>query len=160
MKRVTKNNKGFSLVEMIVVVLIMAIIAVALAPQVMKWVENSRIASDLETRTDIEKMCQYALADEYIFEHVRDGGYTITITKDSTGTHVSCDDAASTSDPAFWDKFFAVGGYANQQDFEDNIELKSSPVTSNQIVLKVYVYEDGHTFSTLEGCASSEIHVS
>ncbi|MCI5848904.1 MAG: type II secretion system GspH family protein, partial [Lachnoclostridium sp.] len=38
MKRTKKNNKGFSLVELIVVVLIMAIIAVALAPQVMKWV--------------------------------------------------------------------------------------------------------------------------
>ena len=42
------NNKGFSLVELIVVVLIMAIIAVALAPQVMKWVENSRKSNDIE----------------------------------------------------------------------------------------------------------------
>ena len=31
-----RNNKGFSLVELIVVILIMAVIAVALAPQVMK----------------------------------------------------------------------------------------------------------------------------
>lgn len=43
-----KDNKGFSLVELIVVVLIMAIIAVALAPQVTKWVENSRKASDAQ----------------------------------------------------------------------------------------------------------------
>jgi len=106
MKSLTKNNRGFSLVELIVVVLIIAIIAVALAPQVIRWVENSRIASDLETRNDIEKMCQLALTNEYVFEHVKDGGYTITITKDSTGTHVSCDDASTTSDPAFWDQFF------------------------------------------------------
>lgn len=161
MKNCKKNNKGFSLVEIIVVVLIMAIIAVALAPQVMKWVENSRIASDMETRTDIEKMCQLALADEYIFEHVKDGGYTITITKDSTGeTNVSCDVASATSNPAFWDKFFAIGGYADQQDFEDNIELKSSPASADQVVLTVYVYEDGRTYSTLEGCASADLHVS
>ncbi len=41
-----KNNKGFSLVELIVVILIMAVLAVAVAPQVMKWVNNARIASD------------------------------------------------------------------------------------------------------------------
>ena len=56
MKKTKKmNNKGFSLVELIVVVLIMAIIAVALAPQVMKWVNNSRVSSDVamyETRSE------------------------------------------------------------------------------------------------------------
>ena len=36
------GNKGFSLVELIVVVLIIAIIAVALAPQVIKWVDRAR----------------------------------------------------------------------------------------------------------------------
>ncbi|MCR5205308.1 MAG: prepilin-type N-terminal cleavage/methylation domain-containing protein [Lachnospiraceae bacterium] len=160
MKSITKNNKGFSLVELIVVVLIIAIIAVALAPQVIRWVENSRIASDLETRNDIEKMCQLALTNEYVFEHVKDGGYTITITKDLTGTHVSCDNASATSDPAFWDQFFAIGGYDDLQDFKDSIEIKSTPVSADEIVLTVYVYEDGHTFSTLEGCVSSDLHVS
>jgi type IV pilus assembly protein PilA len=42
MKKFRKNNKGFSLVELIVVVLIIAIIAVALAPQVIKWVQQAR----------------------------------------------------------------------------------------------------------------------
>jgi type IV pilus assembly protein PilA len=42
MKNLKKNNKGFSLVELIVVVLIIAIIAVALAPQVIKWVQQAR----------------------------------------------------------------------------------------------------------------------
>jgi prepilin-type N-terminal cleavage/methylation domain-containing protein len=41
-----RNNKGFSLVELIVVVLIIAIIAVALAPQVMKWVGTARTSTD------------------------------------------------------------------------------------------------------------------
>ncbi len=36
------KNKGFSLVELIVVVLIIAVIAVALAPQVIKWVDAAR----------------------------------------------------------------------------------------------------------------------
>jgi type IV pilus assembly protein PilA len=58
------NNKGFSLVELIVVVLIMAIIAVALAPQVMKWVENSRLSTDRDTYEQFISNLQIALTDK------------------------------------------------------------------------------------------------
>ena len=61
MKKLTKkNNKGFSLVELIVVVLIMAIIAVALAPQVTKWVQNSRISSDAQNFDSVVSAIQIA----------------------------------------------------------------------------------------------------
>lgn len=64
MKKLTKkNNKGFSLVELIVVVLIMAIIAVALAPQVTKWVEKSRIAKDAQNYDTIVSALQIAHAE-------------------------------------------------------------------------------------------------
>ena len=58
-----KNNKGFSLVELIVVVLIMGIIAVALAPQVMKWVGSSKITTDKNNADAIKSSVQTALAD-------------------------------------------------------------------------------------------------
>lgn len=64
MKKLTKkNNKGFSLVELIVVVLIMAIIAVALAPQVTKWVEKSRHATDAQNYDTIISALQIANAE-------------------------------------------------------------------------------------------------
>ena len=63
MKNLKKNNKGFSLVELIVVVLIMAIIAVALAPQIMKWVKNSRITADQNACGNIKTAVQAGIAD-------------------------------------------------------------------------------------------------
>lgn len=58
-----KNNKGFSLVELIVVVLILGILAVALAPQVMKWVDTARKNSDKNQAKTYQSTIQGALAD-------------------------------------------------------------------------------------------------
>ena len=81
-----KNNKGFSLVELIVVVLIMGIIAVALAPQVMKWVGTARTNSDKNTEKDIKSAVNIAVAD-----YQSQGGTISTsgISFDVTSTGVS-----------------------------------------------------------------------
>lgn len=46
MKKV--NDKGFSLVELIIVVAIMAILITVLVPQYIKYVERSRNATDMQ----------------------------------------------------------------------------------------------------------------
>jgi prepilin-type N-terminal cleavage/methylation domain-containing protein len=66
------NNKGFSLVELIVVVLIMAIIAVALAPQVMRWVENSRKSNDIEAYGSLVNAIQVAGTDEAVLKQIKE----------------------------------------------------------------------------------------
>ena len=58
-----RNNKGFSLVELIVVILIMAVIAVALAPQVMKWVGRSKESTDKNNIGQIESAVNAGVAD-------------------------------------------------------------------------------------------------
>lgn len=83
MKR--KNNKGFSLVELIVVVLIMGIIAVALAPQVMKWVGKSKESTDTSNAAAIKSSVQAALADFQINESIPTSGQAeFTINGDLT----------------------------------------------------------------------------
>lgn len=60
------NNKGFSLVELIVVMAIMAILAVTLAPRLTHYVEKSRKAADREVINSIYTAVQYGLVDEDI----------------------------------------------------------------------------------------------
>lgn len=63
MEKARKNDKGFSLVELIVVVLIIAIIAVALAPQVVKYVKTSRDNVELNNEATIKSAVQAAVAE-------------------------------------------------------------------------------------------------
>ena len=53
MKKEKMNNKGFSLVELIIVIAIMAVLVVVLAPQYLKYVERSRNSTDLQNATEI-----------------------------------------------------------------------------------------------------------
>ncbi len=80
------NNKGFSLVELIVVVLIMAIIAVALAPQVMKWVENSRLSTDCETYDGLIANIQVALTDKSAYAEQKPSTADAVFDISNTGT--------------------------------------------------------------------------
>ncbi len=47
------KNKGFSLVELIVVMAIMAILVGAIAPQVIKYVENARESRDTQVASNL-----------------------------------------------------------------------------------------------------------
>ena len=67
-----KNNKGFSLVELIVVVAIMAVLVGVLAPAYLKYVENSREKKDLNNIEEVRHAVEIALADEDVFAQVKD----------------------------------------------------------------------------------------
>lgn len=62
------NNKGFSLVELIVVIAIMAILVGALAPQLLKYIEKSRKSSDIQAAGAIFTAVQTAVADPMVEE--------------------------------------------------------------------------------------------
>ena len=74
MRREKMNNKGFSLVELIIVIAIMAILSAALAPQLMKYIEKSRTSTDSSSCTSIESCVNAALAEENIYKEVAAAG--------------------------------------------------------------------------------------
>lgn len=59
-----KNNKGFSLVELIVVIAIMAVLVGVLAPQLMKYVEKSREATDIQNCDSIASSLKAYYSDK------------------------------------------------------------------------------------------------
>lgn len=74
------NNKGFSLVELIIVIAIMAILIVVLAPQYLKYVERSRNSTDLQNATTIKTAVETYAADPQATKAFKSGeDFTITI---------------------------------------------------------------------------------
>lgn len=66
MKEEKHKNQGFTLVELVVVVAILAILVGILAPQYTKYVEKSRRAADASNAKAIENTLRLALIDDEI----------------------------------------------------------------------------------------------
>ncbi len=62
-KQIRKKNAGFSLVELIIVIAIMATLVGVLAPQFIKYVENSRRALDVSNANEIREAIVVLKAD-------------------------------------------------------------------------------------------------
>lgn len=61
------SNKGFSLVELIIAIAIMAILVGALAPQLISYINKSRISSDIDKGASIASAVNIVMTDELIY---------------------------------------------------------------------------------------------
>ncbi len=58
-----KNNKGFSLVELIIVIAIMAILVGVMAPQLIKYIEKTNVSSDVQLCKTLKTAMETAATD-------------------------------------------------------------------------------------------------
>ncbi len=63
MKNFKKNNKGFTLLELIVVMAIISVLAAILVPQFIQYVERARQSSDVQIASGIIQTATLAVAD-------------------------------------------------------------------------------------------------
>ena len=78
-----KDNKGFTLVELVIVVAILAILVGILAPQYTKYVEKSRKAADASNLENLVTAFK-TVASDGTEDHVDAGTYKITINKNGS----------------------------------------------------------------------------
>ena len=91
-----KNNKGFTLVELVIAIAILAILVGLLAPQYTKYVEKSRKSADASNMDEMVKAVQVYAAD---------GSNNIAVETISIGETVTVDGDAKTAFAAALDEF-------------------------------------------------------
>ena len=132
-----KNNKGFSLVELIIVIAIMAILVGVMAPQLIKYIEKSKVSADTQAADSVHTAVLTAMMDP---EVVNNSGYNSSFTSLSSAKSATTL-VSTSSDPISSAAGEILGGSFAATD------LKSTGATdiSFQIVgnNKVSVWVDG-----------------
>ncbi|MBE6675662.1 MAG: type II secretion system protein [Ruminococcaceae bacterium] len=143
-----KNNKGFSLVELIVVIAIMAILAAVAIPTFASFIQKANKAADEDFAHSVEYAVDLALAGE------AEESETITVVMDKTTKKVKSISYTLASDAAQTPTTYIVmGGTVNGgSDFE---KIAS---TITQTVDKDYTMKtkDAFTFGKVSVSISNE----
>lgn len=112
MKNLRKDNKGFTLVELIVVIAILAVLMAVLVPQYIQYVEKSRIGTDESYIGEVAHNMEIASAS-----NEKINGATITVTL-AAGTGewsvTAAGEAASDAEAAMTEELESVLGTTNE----------------------------------------------
>lgn len=89
------NNKGFSLIELIIVIAIMAILVAIIAPNLTKYLGKSKAKTDAKNLDEVKQQVQNAISDASTDEVTVPTG---TITVQASGSTVTCSDTTAFGD--------------------------------------------------------------
>ena len=132
-----KNNKGFTLVELVIVVAILAILVGILAPQYTKYVEKSRKSADASNLEELVTSVKVAASDNaYDVVQAADATYLLEMT--SNGTSLTNKTAGGTVPTGLTN---ALKEYAGN-NWEDTT-LKSKGWTDNKISAEILIKSNG-----------------
>jgi len=121
------NNKGFSLVELIVVIAIMAVLVGVLAPQFIKYVENSRRATDVSSAESIRSAILADIADQK--SPFKTKGSMVAVTGTNRPSSISQDPTIkATGGGSFYASWNAAKGTCDVYSSNTNGYLLTDPV--------------------------------
>lgn len=147
-----KDNKGFSLVELIIVVAIMAILVGLLAPQYIKYVEKSRKSADATNMDTLVNAVQVRAADAETDIPV--GTYTITLKKDAEPVFKKDGTPVKATQGTVKGYQFVDAIAENVADYK-SVRLKSNKWTEDPTA-HITVTKDGSTTITYSGADFAE----
>ena len=133
-KRNKKDNKGFTLVELVIVIAILAILVGLLAPQYTKYVEKSRKAADASNMDEMVKVVKVLAADPA--SELPAAVYTIQISNTAGDTATSVDsDEKTTGKPgkAAIEKALDES-IPNWKSTNTNLSSQNTPITASTTV--------------------------
>ena len=128
-----KDNKGFTLVELVIVVAILAILVGILAPQYTKYVEKSRKAADAANLENLVTVIKTAASDST--GAIAAGEYKITL---STENDVNVTEKGNKDTESVTDAFDEFAG-----DNWASVRLKSGNWANNTISATITVGDNG-----------------
>ena len=131
-----KNNKGFTLVELVIVVAILAILVGLLAPQYTKYVEKSRKSADASNLEELVTSVKVAASDN-AYDVVQETDTTYTLEMNSSGTTLTVKDSGTV--PAGLTNALAEYAGNNWGD----TTLKSKGWKDNKISAEILIKSNG-----------------
>ncbi len=146
-----RKNRGFTLVELVIIIAVLAILTGLLTPAYTKYVEKSRRAADMSNAKNISRIITMGIVDgsiEFKNEfHSSEYRNVICVTVDSSGTHCSASGTVSFNGKTWSDDpssdYRRVTEYM-QANGIGNEKLKCKyPQNDGWLFYTVLVYSDG-----------------
>ena len=141
-----KTNKGFSLVELIIVIAIMAILAAAIAPALIRYIDKSRRADDVTAAGTVLTGVQTAMADEDCYSEIQAVSGKTLIVKVTAGGKIGAATNPTT-----------VSATTNLKSEMESTLASGVPMKYTKDGAKYFnVYIDGETLEVYIGTASAD----
>lgn len=135
-----KKNRGFSLIELIIVIAIMAILAGSLAPMLVRYIKKSRRSVDVDTAGKIQSVFTAAVADYDANTSIPGYQYTYSVAWNKTASMPNPANKANWTIADYVFSYFndvPVSKTNEDYFFMVDYDIKSGEVSKIQLVTKM-----------------------